>query len=106
MFLLASVILFTGGGVSLTETPRADPLDRDIPPCTVKSGRYASYWNAFLFSKIIFNFQMMRLRVGAQSFTVVTLLMGVAYSARERRLERAARKAEHEALVALVPGTK
>ena len=49
---------------------------------------------------------MMRLRVGAQSFTVVTLLMGVAYSARERRLERAARKAEHEALVALVPGTR
>ena len=39
-----------------TETPLdRDPLDRDpIPversPCTLKSGRCASYWNAFLFS--------------------------------------------------------
>ena len=43
-------------GVSLTETPLdRDPLDRNpIPversPCTLKSGRCASYWNAFLFS--------------------------------------------------------
>ena len=35
------------GTSCLTETP---PRDRDPPPpCAVKSGRYASYWNAFLF---------------------------------------------------------
>ena len=73
MFLHLCVILFTGGGVSLTETPtrqktswtaipwietpldRDTPLDKDTPfprqrpPRMVKSGRYASYWNAFLF---------------------------------------------------------
>ena len=30
------------GGVSVRETPQ------ETPPCTVMSGRYASYWNAFL----------------------------------------------------------
>ena len=50
MFLHLSVILFTGGslcpgggvfvqGVSVTKT---------LPPVRWKSGRYASYWNAFL----------------------------------------------------------
>ena len=38
-----------------TETPLdrdpldRDPLDRDPLPCMVTGGRYASYWNAFLF---------------------------------------------------------
>ena len=44
MVLLASVIL-SGGGVCLGVLP-----DRDPPLLfTVKSARYASYWNAFLF---------------------------------------------------------
>ena len=78
MFLRLSVILFTGGGVhpqtdippgrpSWADTPRQTPppgrltLGRHIPPGrhpprqTVPrddhcSGRYASYWNAFLYS--------------------------------------------------------
>ena len=29
-----------------------DPPDRD-PPCAVKSGRYASYWNAVLFENLL-----------------------------------------------------
>ena len=50
-------------GISLTETPldRDPPLERppgqkhlpptgQRPPRTVKSGRYASYWNVFLFT--------------------------------------------------------
>ena len=63
MFFLASVILFTGWGGSLCpggilpdrDSPgQRPPLDRYPPrqrpsPLTVKSGRYASYWNAFLF---------------------------------------------------------
>ena len=47
MFLHLSVILFTGGGLC-----QGDPL----PPRIVKSGRYASYWNAFL-SDNVFLFQ-------------------------------------------------
>ena len=56
MFLHLSVILFTGGGEFLSGRP---PLDRDPPrqrppaPRTVTSGRYASYWNAFLFTSVI-----------------------------------------------------
>ena len=54
MSLHMSVILFIGGkGVSLTETPLdTDPLDTDPPdrdPRAVKSRKYASYWNVFLF---------------------------------------------------------
>ena len=43
-----------GEGVSLPSLgqrpspPDKDPLDRDPPPRTVKSGRCASYWNVFL----------------------------------------------------------
>ena len=49
-------------GVSLTETPLdRDPPDRDSldrdPPHTLKSGRYASYWNAFLFLFFFFFIQ-------------------------------------------------
>ena len=39
--------------------------------------------------------------MGAQSFTVVTLLMGVAYSARQSRLERETRKLERDAALAV-----
>ena len=47
MFLLASVILSTRGGLC----PGGQrPISRQRPPRTVKSGRYASYWNAFLFT--------------------------------------------------------
>ena len=39
------------GGVSLTQTPWTEtPLIR-----TVKSGQYASYWNAFLFGVVNLN---------------------------------------------------
>ena len=38
-----------GGSRSGGSLTRGRPPDRD-PPCTVTSGRYASYWNAFLFS--------------------------------------------------------
>ena len=37
-----------GGSVQGSLPDRVAPGHR--PPCTVKSGRYASYWNAFLFS--------------------------------------------------------
>ena len=75
------VILFNGEGSLSGGLPDRDPpLDRDppgqrppldgdapwsetpprtetplgqSPPCTVKSGRYASYWNALLFSVLI-----------------------------------------------------
>ena len=61
MFLLESVILSIGGrGLCLGVSLDRDPLDRDHPdrdppqtetprhrpPCIVKSGQYASYWNA------------------------------------------------------------
>ena len=74
MFLHLCVILFTEGGGLPDRDPHQtedlldrNPLDRDPPgqrhppwtktppspdrdpPCMVKSGRYASYWNAFLF---------------------------------------------------------
>ena len=32
--------------------PDRDPLPWQRPPCTVKSGRYASYWNVFLFFSV------------------------------------------------------
>ena len=60
MILLASVSLSTGGRGSLSGgcLPDRDPsgqrlpLEKDSPgqrpPCTVKSGRYASCWNAYL----------------------------------------------------------
>ena len=38
-----------GGGLPDRDPPgQKPPLDRNLP-CTVKSGWYASYWNAFLF---------------------------------------------------------
>ena len=40
--------------------------------------------------------------MGAQGFTVVTLLMGVAYNARETRLRREAQRLEREAALAAV----
>ena len=43
-----SVILSTGGG-SLYHPGQRSPLYRFPRPRTVKSGQYASYWNAFLF---------------------------------------------------------
>ena len=45
-------------GVSVSKTP----LDRD--PHTVTSGRYESYWNAFLFSSNIFS--------GLASFSIIS----------------------------------
>ena len=43
------------GSLSLDRC-QGDPPDRDSPdrdpPCTVKSGRYTSYWNAFLFGRL------------------------------------------------------
>ena len=40
----------SGGGVSVGEVP-----ETEIPLCTMKSGRYTSYWNAFLFTlKFVF----------------------------------------------------
>ena len=64
MFLLLCVILFTGDGVSLIDTPLTEtPPWTEIPqtetrhpgqrPPTVKSGRYASYWNSFLLNVVI-----------------------------------------------------
>ena len=57
MFLLVSVILSTGGGVLCPGgglpgqiPPGQRPISRLRSPRTVKSGRYASYWNAFLFT--------------------------------------------------------
>ena len=45
--------MFLPGGLCPGGLPNRDSLDRDpTPPCTVKSGRYASYWNEFLFSFI------------------------------------------------------
>ena len=41
---------------------------------------------------------MMRLRVGAQGFTVVALLVGFAYDAQKRQKERAMKRAEREAI--------
>ena len=55
MFLHLSVILFTGGGVWQTPPPgrhtpgQTYPLGRHTPADGHCSGRYASYWNAFLF---------------------------------------------------------
>ena len=58
MFLHLSVILFTRGGLSRGVSVRGClcpgmSLSRGVSvretPHTVKSGRYASYWNAFLF---------------------------------------------------------
>ena len=48
MFSQASVILFTGGGLFGRHPPDRYPPPRADGYC---SGRYASYWNAFLFSK-------------------------------------------------------
>ena len=54
--------LHRGGGGSLSGRPRTEPPRQRIPwtvtprqsaPCTVKSGRYASYWNAFLFHLVL-----------------------------------------------------
>ena len=46
--------------VFLTETL----LDRDPPPRTVKSGGYASYWNAFLFPTISVKYDPLSLAGG------------------------------------------
>ena len=45
---LPGPVFLSGGGVSVRETPP----DTDSH-CTVKSGRYASYWNAFLLTFIL-----------------------------------------------------
>ena len=82
MFLHVSVILLTGGWVGVSgepppgtkETPpgtRQTPRTRQTPPgprrtprreehCSIlpMSGRYASYWNAFLFSIIFLTFHV------------------------------------------------
>ena len=50
MFLHLSVILFTGGGLPDKDSSGQRPPWTEIP-CTVKSGRYASYWNALLFHR-------------------------------------------------------
>ena len=62
MFLHLSVShsVHRGGGFPWERATRQrlsldrNPLNRDpstgTPPCTVKSGRYASYWNVFLFA--------------------------------------------------------
>ena len=66
MFLQLSVILFTGGGV-------CHPLCSHLPPpCAVPagirsiSGRYASYWNAFLYCKNTFKYRPNPRLVGVQ----------------------------------------
>ena len=41
-----------GGGLCPGQTPQDRPPDKG-PPRMVESGRYASYWNAFLFSKVL-----------------------------------------------------
>ena len=60
MFLHVSVILFTegwGGGLSLCPGSGggSQSLSGGVSvmetPCAVMNGRYASYWNAFLFSR-------------------------------------------------------
>ena len=65
-----------------------------------------NYYEKWITINLIENFQMMRLRVCAQGFTVIALLIGVAYNAHGKKLERAAKQAEHEALAASVPQTK
>ena len=60
MFLQVSVILLTGGCLPQCmlgyHPPRADPSPREQNPREADSGirsmsgRYASYWNAFLFT--------------------------------------------------------
>ena len=49
MFSQASVILFTRGCVCLPDTSQADTHPAADGYC---SGRYASYWNAFLFGRV------------------------------------------------------
>ena len=51
MFLLESVILSTGGGgLCLGGLCQGDAPQTETLPRMVKIGRYASYWNAFLFA--------------------------------------------------------
>ena len=64
MFLHLFVILFTGGGCLPrcmlgyhtppgADTPQSRPPGADTPPrIRSMSGRYASYWNAFLFNNV------------------------------------------------------
>ena len=51
--------LCTGGWVSVQgglssrgSLSRGEGFCQEYPPCMVKSGRYASYWNAFLFCEM------------------------------------------------------
>ena len=89
MFLQASVILLTGGGVPQcmlgyphppqADTPRSrhpPPRNRHPPPgIRLTSGRYASYWNAYLFLLLLYKFHALpvtyqqTLRVPYGSFT-------------------------------------
>ena len=72
MFLHLSVILFTGGrGVYpsmqwVRPPPRKTPQDNRPPPrgsasweIRATSGRYASYWNAYLFIQFLENFSFL-----------------------------------------------
>ena len=48
MFLYLPVILFTGGGVSQHAMGQTPPRKKPGSPPRATSGRYASYWNAYL----------------------------------------------------------
>ena len=55
MFLPGGLCLWShvpSGRVSITDTPFDRDLPGQRPPCTVRSGWYASYWNAFLLTVI------------------------------------------------------
>ena len=66
-------VLVGGGGLPDRNPPGQWSLDRDPTgqkpprqrlPCMVKSGRYASYWNAILFTKIFNAISSMENRLG------------------------------------------
>ena len=69
-----------GGGIcpegSLSRGSLSGRSPRQKPPCTVTSGRYASYWNAFLLKKFFTNFPQHKNAniadfVLAQSFKII-----------------------------------
>ena len=71
MFSQASVILFTGGvsQQALGQTPR---MQTPPPPDGHCSGRYASYWNSFLFANVfkISHFYTQLLAIQSETFCV------------------------------------